>query len=161
MTSVQRLNIITGKIWYHLASFVSAGKLDMVFWAYCKGRKIWIPAPIARGYMQLMARRDEEDQGKLGSATSETGWELTMLLQFERHKIVINGGQWSPKSLMDMEPVIDWLMLPQINVTSIYIYVCTKQKLLWICSLCCIYNVYCQHRPPSFFLTKVLYNKSL
>ena len=25
----------------------------------------------------------------------------------ERHKIAISGGPWSPKSLMDMEPVID------------------------------------------------------
>ena len=40
------------------------------------------------------------------SKTSETGWELTMLLWFERHKIAISGGPWSPKSLMDMEPVI-------------------------------------------------------
>ena len=54
-----------------------------------------------------MARGDEEDQGTLGSATSETEWELTMLLQFERHEIAISGGPWSPKSLMDMEPVID------------------------------------------------------
>ena len=52
-------------------------------------------------------KRDKEDQGTPGSATSETGWELTMLLRFERHKIAISGGPWSPKSLMDMEPVID------------------------------------------------------
>ena len=32
-----------------------------------------------------MARGDEEDQGTLGTARSEPGWELTMLLQFERH----------------------------------------------------------------------------
>ena len=25
----------------------------------------------------------------------------------ERHKIAISGGPWSPKSLMDMEPMID------------------------------------------------------
>ena len=56
--------------------------------------------------VQLTARGDEEDQGPLGSATSETGWELTMLLQFERHKIAISGSPWSPKSQMDMEPVI-------------------------------------------------------
>ena len=57
--------------------------------------------------VQLTARRDKEDQGTLGSATSETGWELTKLLRFERHKIAIHGGPWSPKSLMDMEPMID------------------------------------------------------
>ena len=54
-----------------------------------------------------MARGDEEDQGTLGSATSETGWELTMLLRFQRHKIAISSSPWSPKSLMDMEPMID------------------------------------------------------
>ena len=57
--------------------------------------------------VQLTARGDEEDQGTLGSATSETEWELTVLLRFERHKITISGRPWSPKSLMDMEPVLD------------------------------------------------------
>ena len=57
--------------------------------------------------VQLTARGDEVDQGTLGSATSETGWELTMLLLFERHKTEISGNPWSPKSLMNMEPVID------------------------------------------------------
>ena len=34
---------------------------------------------------------------------------LTMLLRFERHKIAISGGPWSPKSLqlVDLEPMID------------------------------------------------------
>ena len=54
-----------------------------------------------------MARGDAEDQGTLCSATSETGWELTMPLWFERHKPTISGGPWSPESLVDMQPVID------------------------------------------------------
>ena len=45
---------------------------------------------------QLTARGDKEDQGTLGSATSETGWELTMLLRLERHKTAMNGGLQSP-----------------------------------------------------------------
>ena len=33
--------------------------------------------------------------------------ESIMLLQLESHKIVISGGPWSPKSLMDMELMTD------------------------------------------------------
>ena len=51
-----------------------------------------------------MPKGYEEDQGTPGSATSETGLELPTLL---RHKITNSGGPWSPKSLMDMEPVTD------------------------------------------------------
>ena len=56
-----------------------------------------------------MARKDEEDLVP-GSITSETGWKLIMLLWLESHKIAISGGPWSPKSPMDMEPGIDWLI---------------------------------------------------
>ena len=57
-----------------------------------------------------MARGDEEDQGTHGSVTSETGWKSITLLLLNKHMIVISGGPWSPKSLMDMEPVIDSLI---------------------------------------------------
>ena len=59
----------------------------------------------------MTARGDEEDQGTPGAATSQTGWKATMPLWLERHKIAISGGPWSPKSLMDMEPVIDWVYI--------------------------------------------------
>ena len=57
---------------------------------------------------KLTAR--EDDKGTPGSVTPETGWKLIMLLWLESHKITISGDPWSPKSKMDMEPVIDWLI---------------------------------------------------
>ena len=57
-----------------------------------------------------MERGDEEDQGTPGSVTSEIGWKLILLLWHESHKVAIRGGPWSPKSPMDMKPVIDSLI---------------------------------------------------
>ena len=58
-----------------------------------------------------MTREDGEDQGASdsGSVTSETEWKLItgMLLWLISYKIAISGGPWSPKSPMDMEPMID------------------------------------------------------
>ena len=39
----------------------------------------------------MLLQINEENQGTAGSATSETGWELTMLLQLEKHIIAIGG----------------------------------------------------------------------
>ena len=54
-----------------------------------------------------MAREEEADQETPGSETSANGCRWTMLLLQDVHKIERSGGPWSPKSRMDMEPVID------------------------------------------------------
>ena len=54
-----------------------------------------------------MAREEEAHQGTPGSGTSADGCRYIMLRLQDAHKIAKSGGPWSPKSRMDMEPVID------------------------------------------------------
>ena len=62
------------------------------------------------GFINTLSRDDEEDQGTPGLLTSEILWKYILPLWLEKHKIANNRGPRYPKSLMDMEPLMNWLI---------------------------------------------------